>query len=674
MYATLALGNLKDRRAIPALTSLLKDSDLNVRYHAIEALARLRASEAAHALAEVAESGEFFLAFAALDALAAIGDSTVAPRLVPLLDNENIRPACINALAQLGDHSVVAPLVVLLDQRKLVSTVVEALTRLHQRYEHELGEGEYIGDLVARQITTAGMQNLLDSLHNSTGDTLRMTIRILGWIGSGNERVIDRLTQMLGSPNLRSEVIETLVRHGDRVTRQLRQQLESDDLEIRQAAVIALGRIGDRACVPQLIPLLQVPELAIEAASALARIGDRRAYEPLLQLLPHDRAAVRQAVIGALNSLGHPRMPKDIQKLLTDSNPHTRESALRIASYFGYSECVPLLIDRLNDGNENVRRAAVESLSNFEDERVMPLLQNALRDPSAKIRTAAAQSFGHLENPAYVSDVIRALSDPDAWVRYYAARALGQIRSPESLDPLAVTLREDEAPQVRIAAAEALGSIGGRRAVSILAAVVSAEDRDLGRAALLALGVIGHPDALGPIASALRSNDSSRRLDAVHALAMRRDSQAAESLQWAAAADREAAVAEAAIEELGRMATPESIASLLRLASDRRFRERAVDAISRLGSKHLERITAGLSSPHLETRRAVVDALGRMRHPSASESLRTALDDEWPEVRLAAVVALKRLGSLFSERKVWNMVYTDPDPGVRTAAEQALQR
>jgi len=367
-------------------------------------------------------------------------------------------------------------------------------------------------------------------------------------------------------------------------------------------------------------------------------------------------------------------MAKDTSKLLTHDNPHARESAVRIASYFGYSECIELLIDRLTDGNENVRRAAVESLSNFEDERVAPLLRNAIRDGSPKIRTAAAQSFGHLENPAFVPDVVNALSDPDAWVRYYAARALGQIRSPESMDALAETLRQDNAPQVRIAAAEALGAIGGSRAVSILAAVVSSEDRDLGRAALLSLGVIGHPDALGPILSALRSNDSSRRLDAVRALAMRHDSQAAESLQWAAAADRDAAVAGAAIEELGRMATPESIASLLRLASDRRLRDKAVGAISRLGSKHLERIKAGFSSPHLETRRAVVDALGRMRHPEASEALRTALDDERPEVRLAALMALKRLGSLHSERKVWNMVHTDPDPGIRIAAEQALQR
>ena len=60
MYAAQALGNLKDRRAIPALLTLLDDSEINIRYHAIEALAALRATEAAGALMRIAESRDFF--------------------------------------------------------------------------------------------------------------------------------------------------------------------------------------------------------------------------------------------------------------------------------------------------------------------------------------------------------------------------------------------------------------------------------------------------------------------------------------------------------------------------------------------------------------------------------------------------------------------------------------
>jgi len=674
MYAALALGNLKDRGAIPALAALLHDADANVRYHAIEALAKLRASEAAAALAEIAASGDFYLAFPALDALSILGDSTVAPRLVPLLQNETLRPAAVTALSQLGDHGVVAPLVSLLEQPQLTLTVVEALTVLHQRYEHELGEGDYIADQTAKQITAAGTQNLLGALNESAGNTTRMIVRVLGWVGSGSEQVIDGLTRLLGSPSVRSEVIETLVRHGDEVTGPLCSQLEVDDIEIRRAAITALGRIGDPNSVPALMSLLHDPELCVETAEALARIGDRRAYEPLMALLTHDRAAVRQAAIGALNSLGHPQMANDITRLLRSDNPRLRESAARIAGYFGYPECAALLIERANDSDENVRRSAIESLSNIDEPSVVPLLNTALQDKSPRIRAAAAQSLGRLGLSASVPNLLQALCDTDGWVRYYAVRALGEIRSPESIDALARMLREDTAVHVRVAAADALGSVGGPRVVSIIAPIVESEDRDVAGAALLSLGVIGHPDAVGPILDALKSDDAGRRLDAVRAIAQRKDADAASTLQWTAAADASDAVAERAIAELFKMATPESIAALLRLASQRRLRDKTIDAISRLGPRHLECVKAGLSSPQLETRRAVVEALGRMRHPAASEALMTALEDDRPEVRIAALLALRRLGTLMSDKKVRNMAHNDPDPGVRDAAQRALER
>jgi len=672
MYATLALGDIKDRRAIPALLGLLHDEDINVRYHAIEALSKLKATEAVNALADIAESGEFFLAFPALDALASIGEPRVATRLVPLLANEMLRAAAIGALSHLGDHAIVAPLVSMMDRSYLAPIVAEALTTLHQRYEDQFREGQYVADLVAQHISQDGIRNLLHSLNTTTGETLRRVVRVLGWIA--DETVMEGLTRLLGSSSLRSEVIETLIRHGARVTPLLCGQLESEDLEIRRAAVAALGRIGDPECVPALIRTLRDPELTVDTAGALARIGDERAYEPLLGFLAHDRAAVRQAVIGALNSIGHPRMLEDVQRLLKDADPHARESAVRIAGYFGYSECADLMLDRLHDTSETVRRAAVENLANLQDDRVFAALITAIRDESAKIRIAAAQSLGQLENVAAVLELVRALGDSDAWVRYYAARALAQIRSPESMDALAAALREDKAIYVRVAAADALGAIGGRRAVSILAPFVDFEDRDLARAVLLALGVVGHPDALHPIRSALRSEKDSRRLDAVPAIAARRDAEAAEALQWTAAADSNESVVEAAMEELARMATPESIAALLRLSSDRRLREKAIAQISGLGPSHLAHVAAGLSSPQLETRRSVVEALGRMKHPEASELLSRALDDDRPEVRLAALLAIRRLGSLASERKLLQIAHNDPDPGVRAAAEQALQR
>lgn len=671
MYAALALGDLRDRRAVPALRRLLHDADANVRYHAIEALSKLRATDAAGDLADLAEGPDLFSAFAAVDALAAIGEPGVAFRLVPLLRNETLRTAAIRALAQLGDHRVVQPLAAMLDQPRLTAVVAEALVTLEDRYQRQYGEGDAIRDLVGSRTSPLGAQNLLKLLDNATGETLRPVVRVLGWVGT--EPVIGELTRLLGSPSLRTEVIEVLVRQGSVVVDPLCRQLGSDEVEVRLAAILALGRIGDARSVRPLIEALEDPELTVEAAGALARIGDARAYDSLLPLLGHRRAAVRQAAIGALNSLGQARMEQDMKRLLDDPNPHVRESAARIAGYFGYAACASRLLERLNDEDESVRRAAIETLPYLQDTEAAPLLDAALSDRSPKIRAAAAQSLGNLDDEVSLPGLTRALRDSDSWVRYYAARSLGQLRNAGMLDPLCAVLSTDPAPQVRIAAAEALGRIGGERAIEALSPLAASDDRDLARAALLALGAIRHADAMRVVRGVLRAGDAALRLEAVHAIALGRNREAAEILEWTAAADGSEPVGEAAVEELARMAIPEAIDALLRLVVDRRLREKAVAEIARLGPAHLDRIAKGLSSVQLETRRAIVDALSRMKHPAASEALAEALSDERAEVRLAALAALRRLGSLALERRLHSLAHEDPDPGVRRAAAQALE-
>src|SRR5689334_8172114 len=102
MQAALALGEQRDARAAGALIEALKDDDTNVRYHAIEALGKLKAVDAVDALADVAEASDFFLGFAALEALTQIGDARVVPRMAPLLEDELLRDPTITLLGQLG--------------------------------------------------------------------------------------------------------------------------------------------------------------------------------------------------------------------------------------------------------------------------------------------------------------------------------------------------------------------------------------------------------------------------------------------------------------------------------------------------------------------------------------------------------------------------------------------
>ena len=640
LQAALALGEQRDQKAVAPLMDALNDSDINVRYHVIEALGKLRAIESAEALASIAASRDFFLAFPALESLMQIGDARVVPRIVPLLDDELLGEPSVVALGKLGDEKAVEPLVNELNTRpELAQVVAESLTTLYERYDKLYGEGKLIADLSRRGINAAGAQNLLAALDHASAEKLRGIALVLGWLEG--PAVDQALTRLLGHESARSEVIEALVRHGSGVTALLLEQLHADDLDVRRAAAVALGRIGDPAATTSLIEVLDdETDLTIPTVNALAKIGDQRAFEALLALIGHADAAVRQAVIGALNSLGSRQMPARIIPLLSDPDPNVRESAVKIAGYFGYPECAELLLVRCQDPDERVRRAAIEHLPFLQDERVVDTLVHSLHHETARVRASAASAIGHVDSPRVRPLLISALDDEDSWVRYFAARALGTRKFGESVDTLERVVQTDTSTHVRIAALEALGQIGGERAATIAGTFVEANDPDLANAALVALGNIPHPAATEPLVKSLRSPQPDRRRQAAAALGQQRNPDVQEHLERSAAGDDQPAVFEAAMVALSKLATPEAIAGLIALTEDPVRRDAACSALANVPDSHLDQIARGLSHPSAEVRRTIVGVLARRKRREASELLRNALGDPDASVRLAAADAV----------------------------------
>lgn len=756
IYAALALGERLDPRATVPLIECLLDVDTNVRYHAIEALGRLRAVEAVEPLVSLVQSGDFFLAFPAMDALMRIGDRSIAPSLIPLLENQLLATQAAEALCELGDADTIVPMVRLFNSdRTSIGEIAVAVAAIYQRYERVFGEGTYIADVTRSVISPIGKQNLLAALESASTKELQALTLILGWLEG--EQVERALVELLDRPQVREAALEAVVRYGSRVSPLLVSQLEAVDLETRRAAAIALGRIGNTGAVEALSSLLNAEsELVMVVAAALAQIGDRSSFEALLELLGHPDVAVRLSAIAALNSLGHPALPERIFTLLMDDNPWVRESAVKIAGYFAFDNCIDRLFQCCDDPVERVRRSAIEHLPYLETpQRAMNRLVATISRDSPQVRAAAARALGDMEferngmasgvardransannnardteaDGSVVLDcLLEALKDEDSWVRYYALSSIAKLVSREEVEVSPpsrpfdsgngheldedVTLQgqdflfqvlqqlalADPANPVRARATEALGCIGQERAVRILADLAEVDDGDgeVARSAIAALGRIAHPDALAPLLNALNSPHAERRLDALQAFKERGGSQAQVALQWIAAADPETRVVRSAIDSLARMASPEAISSLLELTVDPTCRDTCVMALASVGGtgveasretsqgvllpgnvlleRYIDSVAAGLQHVHASVRSATVEVLARLKHPYASEQLIAALDDDERTVRLAALNALNHLGNRAGEEKIASLARTDPDTGVRRAAQKVLQ-
>ena len=651
-YAALALGLVRHRRAVPALMRALGDPDDNVRFHAVEALGRIGAREAADAVAAVAETRDFAVAFAALDALAMIGEPSVAHRLVPLLDDDLLQTAAAEALGRIGREDAAAPLAALLGRPGApVAEIAGALAALHRRLEEDREQGELVAGLARAAATPDAVRRLAAALASARGPDRAALVTVLGWLeGDGVERA---LAGALADPLVRRAAGETLGRRGAAALEPLLGQLASDDEEARKAAAAALGRVGAGSAVPALAALLdEDPELAVVAAGALGHIGDGRAFEPLLARLDHPHAAVRQAAVAALSSIGHPEMAGRVRALLGDPSPHVREAAAKLAGYFGYPECVEPLLALRDDPDEGVRRTAVEQLAHLDDPRAVQALRDALAMGPPGVRAAAARALAHVETVDALPGLLAASCDADPWVRYYSARSLGRHRASDAIPVLIGLATADPVTPVRIAAVEAIAETGDGNGLAQLRPLVLDPDAAVARPALLALGAARGPETRPALVDALRADDRDLRLAALAALGRRAEAGAAAEVAAVAHGDADPVVRAAALETLARLGGPNAVAALIELAAEPRNGAAVVASLAGLDEADLQWLGRGLDHADVEVRCVVVEALSRSRHRAAAPLLAAALDDADPTVRGAAAQALERVDLRAADARV----------------------
>lgn len=135
---------------------------------------------------------------------------------------------------------------------------------------------------------------------------------------------------------------------------------------------------------------------------------------------------------------------------------------------------------------------------------VEPLVQ-LLSDQAANLRMHAALALGELRAQEATPDLVTSLDDPDENVRFHAIEALGRIGAAESIAPLAKIAASDNF-FLAFAAIDALGKTDDARVAPLM---VSLLDQALLRpAAITTLAAIGDEECVPALAAVLTHDDS----------------------------------------------------------------------------------------------------------------------------------------------------------------------
>lgn len=313
---------------------------------------------------EALGSGDDEVRMRALARLSSRTDPGVINALYQALEHENnqVRKGICTALGNRGDTRAIECLVRLLDDpdQEVALSALDSLGQLQD----------------ARVINP-----LIIALGNIFPPVRRRAAQMLSrWGISFAQTLVDALDKKTGA-------IEMLMELQDkRVVYPLLKARISKNVETRWSAHEALSQLGEFTVDPFIEALKSSNrKIVIQAAGYLGKLGDSRAMDPLLNLLEGEDVEIRKAAIHALGAIGDPKSIAFIRKSIDNEKLST--PAIEALGIFGGDEAFEILKNLIKSDNANKAVAAARSLGQMGDARAIdPLYEQEKETKDERVK------------------------------------------------------------------------------------------------------------------------------------------------------------------------------------------------------------------------------------------------------------------------------------------------
>ncbi|MHC4627137.1 MAG: HEAT repeat domain-containing protein [Planctomycetota bacterium] len=294
---------------------------------------------------------------------------------------------------------------------------------------------------------------------------------------------------------------------------------EQRHLEAIRGTILARGSDG--------VPLL-IEQLRSQDREKLG-IGLRTARE----LRGRD---VTEALAAELNRLGPDRRPllllaladrrdaavlPTVQKAARSGSKDMRITAINILIRLGDVTCVPILLEAATEDDAELEKAAAETLVRLAGKDVDADLLRRLPQAQGKLKQVLIELAGQRQIGEALAAVASSLHDTDSGIRGAAVETIGIIgRDPQAAD-LVNLLKETNSSSERAGINKALLAISGRCGTSCiphLRLLTQSRDSELHMIGLHALAIVGGPEALGAVKSAIENAEPAVQDEAVRIL------------------------------------------------------------------------------------------------------------------------------------------------------------
>lgn len=345
----------------------------------------------------------------------------------------------------------------------------------------------------------------------------------------------------------------------------------SDDLQMRRAALRALGRFGDKAALDALADYARSDddETAAAALAGLAQSRYAAAWDVLLGLLKDSNSERRRRIVKVLAHYPRTLWSDVIYDFVDDPDPALSREAVRALVQVGHPKLVDVLSRALESTNTELRDDAFKTLAARRDGRSEELaleftlkelevgtfrnesyaLLSRTRDPRAlPLLMKRYETSNPKNSDSRTVNLLAMLGDADTaeriTARYpklsgsnkrYALDALLKLKSPEYVKLARAALLSGDS-SLASSASRGLQQVGGREAINaLIEALEQSKKNNVWSYAARALGYIATDEAREALIKARDSDNKSKSNAAKQGLRYAWDRSPANQLTYSAA-------------------------------------------------------------------------------------------------------------------------------------------
>jgi len=280
-----------------------------------------------------------------------------------------------------------------------------------------------------------------------------------------DEMVYDKLVELLNDPDpdVRLAAIETLGELGTgSCVEHLISAFSSSSKHFQLAIVRVMGGIPDKNSTQFLVDLLKErdPDLKRTALEALARIKDKRSVPNLIVALDDSDWSVRSAAINALAKTGDRRCSVHLVDKLEDYEDIIKKEAIFALGQLGSKGAVNFILPLIH--NENLQ---LEVISTIEKLGISDrdFFSDFFARSNTRIKCLLVDLVGRLGDQYMIEFLAKVLEEEFFTVRCRAAKALGELGDLKAIPVLIKTQKEDPSEEVKREAALALKKLDARK-------------------------------------------------------------------------------------------------------------------------------------------------------------------------------------------------------------------